>query len=42
MSFQELLAMHDDDFRQFMAYCEEQAAKLEVTIDYFMEEWMCD
>ena len=42
MSFQELLAMHDDDFREFIAFCEKQAEKLGVGIDYFMEEWMCD
>ncbi len=42
MSFQELLAMHNDEFREFMAYCEKEAAELGVTIDYFMEEWMCD
>jgi len=42
MSFQDLLAMHDDDFREIIGWCEEKAAKLGVTIDYFMEEWLCD
>ena len=42
MNIQKLIAMRDEDFREYIAKCEEQAAELGVTLDYFMEEWICE
>ena len=42
MNIQKLVEMRDEDFREFIAECEKQAAELEVNLDYFMEEWICD
>ena len=42
MNIQKLVEMRDEDFREFIAECEKQAEELEVNLDYFMEEWICD
>ena len=42
MNIQKLVEMRDEDFREYIAECEKQAAELGVNLDYFMEEWICD